>query len=224
MSFLTRGIYGPEDPSFTPLFRLLHDFDSYSRSNQPEGGRRKSSQLPLVNPKFDIHETPTSFELHGELPGIQRQNVNIEFTDGQTIMIHGRIERAYSAGTPPSAPLDAAKSGGAITEAGEDHASSHKATVEDEADEEVKEKGRDRGSDGNTAQVAHHHGAQARARNQQPQEKYWVTERTVGEFSRSFTFPTLVDHDAVSARLDNGILNITVPKAKKRETRRIAVN
>ena len=54
--------------------------------------------------------------------------------------------------------------------------------------------------------------------------KYWLTERSVGEFSRSFNFPTRVEQDLVSASFKDGILTVVVPKAKKHETRRIAVN
>jgi hypothetical protein len=43
---------------------------------------------------------------------------------------------------------------------------------------------------------------------------YWVMERPVGEFHRSFTFPSKVDQDGVKASLRNGILSVLVPKAK----------
>ncbi|KIW38059.1 uncharacterized protein PV06_10030 [Exophiala oligosperma] len=59
----------------------------------------------------------------------------------------------------------------------------------------------------------------------QPQHTYWVTERSVGEFARSFAFPTRVDHDGVKASLKNGILSVTVPKMLKTNTsRKIEIN
>lgn len=54
----------------------------------------------------------------------------------------------------------------------------------------------------------------------QPQHTYWVTERSVGEFARSFAFPTRVDHDGVRASLKNGILSVTVPKLLKTNSSR----
>ncbi|RKF79831.1 30 kDa heat shock protein, partial [Golovinomyces cichoracearum] len=54
-------------------------------------------------------------------------------------------------------------------------------------------------------------------------DKYWVMERNVGEFSRSFGFPTQIDQDAVKASMKNGILSIVVPKAKKQEGRKITI-
>jgi HSP20 family protein len=54
--------------------------------------------------------------------------------------------------------------------------------------------------------------------------KYWVSERTVGEFSRSFSFPGTIDIDAVQAGLEHGILKIVVPKKEKPASRRIELN
>lgn len=217
MSFFPRSIYGA-DPSFTPLFRLLDDFDTYRSEvqGQPTNGKKGRSAARIFNPKFDVRETENTYELHGELPGIERDNVNIEFTEPQTIVIHGHVERTYQAGTPPAGFIEGggAKMSGAITEAGEEHhaTKAHKATVEDEAAEQAKEKG-----------IVAKKDEQKHA--QQSKEKFWVSERSIGEFSRTFSFPERVDQDAVSASLNNGILNITVPKAKKHESRRrIAVN
>ena len=61
-------------------------------------------------------------------------------------------------------------------------------------------------------------------REAQPADKYWVSERSIGEFSRTFSFPSPVDQDTVTAGLDNGILNLSIPKAKKKESRRITIN
>jgi HSP20 family molecular chaperone IbpA len=217
MSFFPRSLYGA-DPSFTPLFRLLDDFDTYrsevSGSNNGKKGRGAGTRL--FNPKFDVRETEHTYELHGELPGIERENINIEFTEPQTIVIRGHIERAYQSGTPPAGLLEGgAKMSGAITEGGEEQHKAHQVTVEDEAEEQAKEKGT----------IAKKDEHQVQQKQQQPKEKFWVSERSIGEFSRTFSFPERVDQDAVAANLSNGILNITVPKAKKQESRRrIAVN
>merc|ERR1712137_1503258 len=56
------------------------------------------------------------------------------------------------------------------------------------------------------------------------QVKYWVSERTVGSFQRSFSFPGEINQDGVKATLDNGILKIVVPKKEKRGTKRIEIH
>ncbi|KAJ9144875.1 Heat shock protein 30 [Coniochaeta hoffmannii] len=210
MSLFPRNFYGA-DATFTPLFRLLDEFDNYRTDVQGTngaGGRKGTRGLSVrtFNPKFDVRETENTYELHGELPGIDRENITIEFTEPQTIVVSGHVERSYQSGTPPSGYLEGTKMSGAITEGGEQK--SHKATVEEESGEKAKEQGAV---------------SKKEEQQQQPKEKYWVSERSVGEFSRTFSFPTRVDQDNVTASLENGVLNISVPKAKKHESRRISV-
>ncbi|KAH0606408.1 uncharacterized protein H6S33_004069 [Morchella sextelata] len=55
------------------------------------------------------------------------------------------------------------------------------------------------------------------------QLRYWVSERTVGEFQRSFSFPGGVDIDNVKASLENGLLKIVVPKKEVVKGRKVAI-
>ena len=48
-------------------------------------------------------------------------------------------------------------------------------------------------------------------------------ERGFGRFQRSFTLPAAIDADKVEARLENGVLKLTLPKAEEAKPRRIAV-
>ncbi|KAL2154111.1 hypothetical protein VTH82DRAFT_2787 [Thermothelomyces myriococcoides] len=183
MAFFTDTVYNPER-SFTPLFRLLDEFDNYTREvhgatderSRPRGRR----QAGAFQPKFDARETDNAFELYGELPGIERDKISVEFTEPQTMVIRGRTERAYPSPSAPQ-PADAAS-----TKRSEEGASDDK--------------------------------------NKAATDRYWLQERTVGDFARVFNFPTRVDQDGVSARLHNGILSVVVPKAKRHEARRIAIN
>jgi HSP20 family protein len=50
---------------------------------------------------------------------------------------------------------------------------------------------------------------------------YWISERSIGEFQRSFSFPTSVDVDRVNAGLENGILKVTVPKMEQKGGKRL---
>lgn len=220
MAFFPRSLYN-SDLSFTPLFRLLSDFDNYAREIQgvqQEVGptSRQRGHTRLITPKFDLHETKETYELHGELPGIERENINIEFTDPQTIVIRGHVERNYTSGTPPAGLLQSNGTNAAITEGGEEH-QPHKATVEDESAAAAKEMGAN-----NDAQVVKH--KEQKAKSSPPAEKFWVSERSFGEFARTFSFPDPVNQDAVTAKLHNGILNISIPKVRKQETRRITIN
>ncbi|MGA7144018.1 MAG: Hsp20/alpha crystallin family protein [Desulfobacterales bacterium] len=53
--------------------------------------------------------------------------------------------------------------------------------------------------------------------------KYHRREREAGKFSRLINLPDDIDVDKVDAKLENGILTMTIPKAEKTKPRQIAV-
>lgn len=216
MVFFQRNFCTPES-SFTPLFRLLDDFDNYSRQ---DNGAQQATHRTVAHwqPKFDVRETGEAYELHGELPGLNKQDVRIEFTDPQSLLIRGKVERTYTAGTSPTDAVEDASVSGAITDSAEQERpkSPHQATVEDEPED---------GATTATTAASENEVVKAAPTKQRPTDtaKYWLTERSVGEFSRTFNFPTRVNQEGVTASFKDGILNVVVPKAAKHEPRRIAV-
>ncbi|KAJ9626288.1 hypothetical protein H2203_003920 [Taxawa tesnikishii (nom. ined.)] len=231
------GSFGPRSSpfagEFAPLFRLLDDYANHSVSRG--FGPSFNQTVRSFQPRFDVKEGQDAYELHGELPGIDQKDINIEFTDAQTLTIKGRTERHTESGTPPTAAVEGQPEPAKITEAGEkassDSASEtyHKATAEDEdqtmsganpAAESTTNATEQAQSD---TQVTKTEQSQTPAQQQRPQSRYWVSERSVGEFHRTFTFPSRVDQDAVTASLKNGILSIVVPKATAPATRRVNI-
>ncbi|TFB03990.1 30 kDa heat shock protein [Trichoderma ghanense] len=218
--------------SFTPLFRLLDDYDTYSRQNGKSSTtaaapRRQhqqvQQQVPQWQPKFDVREIDSAYELHGELPGVAKEAVYIEFSDPQTLLIRGKSERTYTAGTSPTESNNKSVTEKAAEEeeasSSSSRRNSYKATVEDEDEASERESGYE-------VVTSTEDKKKKKEEDEKPvaKAKYWLTERSIGEFSRSFHFPTLVDHEAVSASFKNGILSIVVPKAKKHEAHRIQIN
>ena len=53
--------------------------------------------------------------------------------------------------------------------------------------------------------------------------RYHVRERTFGEFSRSFSLPTLIDEGSISADYEAGVLTLTLPKSEEAKPKRIEV-
>ncbi|KAF7894408.1 uncharacterized protein EAF01_009859 [Botrytis porri] len=216
MSFFPRHYITNEASSFHPLFRLLDDFDQYSSGRNDTNSRHhRSNVMKTFTPKFDVKEAGEVYELHGELPGIEQRDVEIEFVDDQTLTIRGRTERSYTSGTPPTGFVEDAPKSGAITEGGEtEHKDKvHQPTVEDE------DAATPASTDANTQMTK----ASEERKAKEPDHKFWVSERSIGEFSRSFSFPVRVNQDAVQASMKNGILSIIVPKAKKQEGRKITI-
>lgn len=228
--------YTVPEPNFQGLFRLIDDFDRYS--TQSSGGNGKSrpgrnNAVSFFTPKFDMTESETAYELHGELPGLAKEDVHIEFTDPQTLQIRGNVERTHTAGTPPAGLVEnKPESNSVLTESNDEHAetssirshSPHQATVEDDPEESGNIRSSNSTPQDTPASTVAEVAEPRQPKQEAPKHKYYLVERNVGSFARSFNFPGRVDSEAVRASLNNGILTVTVQKAKKHESRRIAIN
>jgi len=168
----------PRVGDFSPLFRLLDDYDSHRST-------RGDTSIRGFAPRFDVRESKDAYHLDGELPGLDQNQIDIEFSDPQTIVVKGRVEREYQSPSAP-APAEAENTGDSS------------AAVQKIPDNKQISK-----------EKAGH--------------RFWVSERSVGEFHRTFTFPTRVDQDNVKANLKNGVLAITVPKATAPTAKKIVV-
>lgn len=186
------------------MFRL---FDEYDRQAFRDVDRQFQS-IRSFTPKFDVKETKDAYELHGELPGVDQKNINIEWTDNNTLQISGKHEHVREEGQRPTAIEGNGEQ--KQLEPGKDE--KHQPTVEDESAE----------SSNKDTQVAEQSQRHEVAKHE-PKHKYWVSERSVGSFHRSFAFPARVDQDAVKASLKNGILSIVVPKASAPQSRKVTI-
>ncbi|KAH0614229.1 uncharacterized protein H6S33_006115 [Morchella sextelata] len=152
-------------------------------------------QRRTFSPKFDVYETATSYTLEGDLPGLEKQNLSIEFTDPVTLVIKGHISKK----SPSTTTSETLKSGSRTPSPER----SLKATVEDDVDEEDR---KEKKSDA----VVEKRGEKRKEREFKTRQ--WVSERTVGAFQRSFTFPAGIEQEGVTAGLEHGVLRIVVPK------------
>jgi len=59
---------------------------------------------------------------------------------------------------------------------------------------------------------------------EQKERNYHRVERRYGRFSRTITFPTTVKGDAIEAKLEHGVLNLSLPKAEEVKPRQININ
>ena len=200
----TMSLFPRFTQEFAPIFRL---FDEYDRQAFRDVDRQFQS-IRSFTPKFDVKETKEAYELHGELPGVDQKNINIEWTDNNTLQISGKHEHVREEGQRPTAIEGNGEQ--KQLESGKDE--KHQPTVEDESAESANK----------DTQVATQSQEQGVAKHE-PKHKYWVSERSVGSFHRSFAFPARVDQDAVKASLKNGILSIVVPKASAPQSRKVSI-
>jgi len=118
-------------------------------------GHLVGTDAPGWTPPVDLYETAEEFVLTAELPGLSREEIEIQVEDSR-IVIRG------------------ARSGG-----------------------------------GSTREI--------------PCEQYHRVERGHGRFSRGFSLPEPIEAGGVAADLKDGILTVTIPKARDRAARRIDV-
>lgn len=170
------------------LDTLLRLLDAESA---PQGSHSSSQhrQPRSFSPKFDVRESTHGYELAGELAGIRQDDIEIEFVDANTLVIKGHTPR--DSGHVKSSDVEKAH---------------HKATVEDDEEEQQQIAKKTQGGDVTETK-----------RHEEVQYKYWVRERPVGEFQRTFSFPGKVDRDGVKASLKEGVLKVFVPKEVRKE-------
>jgi len=202
---------------FAPMFRLLDSYANHAVNNGRANNGPFSSgfggSLRSFTPKFDVKETDQTYELHGELPGIEQKNINIEFTDRQTLTIKGRTEHSREEGQRPAAFIEGEQR--AQIEGGEKY---QKPSVEDENATAMSGANPDASTTGEAAQETNESSDVAK-----DEGRYWLSERSVGEFARTFAFPNPVDQEKVKASLKDGILSVVVPKASAPQPRRINI-
>ncbi|KAK1754019.1 hypothetical protein QBC47DRAFT_385417 [Echria macrotheca] len=71
-----------------PLFLSLGAPNCHPRHHQRQ-------QPVVLQPRFDLRETETTFEIDGHLPGIKRENINISSTGPESLAVKGRLVRTY---------------------------------------------------------------------------------------------------------------------------------
>ncbi|KAL4813119.1 Hsp20/alpha crystallin family protein [Aspergillus spinulosporus] len=136
--------------SLTTYPLLGHAFDGLDAFLRRPLDLGRNFNKPVHLPRFDVHESQDSYHLDGELPGVEKKDIDVTFDDHGTLQIQGHSE--------------------------------HRTTEED------------------------------------PQHTWWCSERSVGDFRRSFSFPGPVDRDHIDASFQNGVLKITVKKAADKKT------
>lgn len=139
--------------------------------------------------KTDIRETEEGFELSVELPGFSKDDVELELKDGYVIV---------------SAQMKSETESSSETEAKNEAQETRTSSIEESISEEDT-KGESDGSQcgcGCKDTQEEHSGKQT-----------WVRrERFFGSCKRSFYMGEDIDEENISAKFENGILNISIPK------------
>lgn len=199
------------------LLRLVDDLNTFpAASNRCNYAYRAPRAAPRPwNPRFDARETEDSYVLRGELPGLNRDHVTIEFPEAQKIVISGKVVEATSEEAAPAPAADQEST--ATVDHAEDATmsetasrSSYQATVEDDDEDDEFE------IVAESAKKQEKQPAAAEPETQKPEEQKPepAKERVLRQFSRAFTFSSPVEYDFVTASLKDGLLEVVIPKLK----------
>ncbi|CAI7638826.1 unnamed protein product [Penicillium pancosmium] len=199
--------------SFSPLFRLLDDYETHRSEPRPT----RAVATPSFTPSFDVREASNGYYLDGELPG--------------TLIVKGRTERNYQQSQSQDQEQERTEE---QTSSRSASPRQHQATVEDDSDEADSDFNLNTDDDTSSQQLKQkpyaeptkqqtHTQTQITQPDTQPEFHFWASERSIGEFQRTFTFPTRVDQDGVRANLKNGILSVYVPKDAAPKVKKIRI-
>jgi len=188
--------------TFSQLDRLSNEMQGHLNNavtnSNTEGG---SKNLLTFAPKFDIKETEKAYILEGEMPGIERKHVNIEWADDNTLIVKGRVESYREEGEKPKA-----------IEASNSNEASGALPAAEATKEKTDDSTKSAETNNDNAMTTKNNNGEVAKQTEQTKPTYHLTERTIGSFQRVFSFPGEVQHDAVKAALKNGILTVTIPK------------
>ncbi|KAI0670812.1 HSP20-like chaperone [Trametes maxima] len=177
-----------------PLFRVLEEplGPAVYRGGFPPNARSIFddpffNSPALLRPAVDVSEQDDKYIVEAELPGVKKENVNVRIGDGgRTLTIEGKVF-ARSTGELPQAEATETPS----------------ASV---------------GSTGAPEGATEAAGAQTQAVTTKEAESTALsTERLfsgTSSFTRTVVLPRPVDSNKVTAKLVDGVLTITVPKAE----------
>jgi len=193
---------------FSPFFPLVRQNDSLwdSLDDHPflnfNSSFFRDANISRPN-RANVSETENEYRVELEVPGYKKNEVNIEFgADGKSVTISGATEESREEGTRPQG-----------------------VTVEEVPEEGERkpqqQQEKPKGEQQQSTAVAQ--SDQERQVGQPAGPKYWISERTVGSFTRTFSFRNALDAEKASASLDHGVLTVIIPKATKSSAKKITI-
>ncbi|KIW20008.1 hypothetical protein PV08_00583 [Exophiala spinifera] len=136
-------------------------------------------------PRTDVRETPKSFYVEVELPGIKdKTELHLRWTSTRTLLVTSKITRPE---IPESEMVYDPDTEGIL----------EPTPTEEEREERPVEGGEAKKEEETPAKLEPH---------------LTVHERLIGDYMRAFNFPVDVDRDETHAKLDAGLLKVIVPK------------
>jgi HSP20 family molecular chaperone IbpA len=177
-----------------------------------------------IVPNMDVVEKDDAIEITVEMPGLEREDVEISLVD-DILTIRG--EKRLEIGEEDGEAAEGQGNGAAQDQSARQQASRGEQTQQAE-----------RAEQGQQAQEGQRQQAQQDRRDEQAPRgngqrgqqvqragngHYHVSERIYGVFYRAIQLPPGVDPTAIEATMSNGVLRIRIPKQPRQQAQRIQV-
>ncbi|KAF1997512.1 HSP20-like chaperone, partial [Amniculicola lignicola CBS 123094] len=171
---------------------------------------KRQQRKRLFRARFDVRENKEGYQVEGEVPGFEQENISIEVTDEYTLKVAGNTAQKAEQGQAP-ADVEAPRSASPAVSETKSH-KSYQPTIEDDFE--------DLGADTSSTVSA---SEPQEPKGKERAHREWLSERIPGSFERNFQFPQRIDATNVRASLKNGVLSINVPKAPVPSVRQITI-
>ena len=182
---------------FDPFDIVRNDLNMLGRFlGFSDAGDGGSALASLSNYGVDIREDADHIYVEADLPGFRKEDIDISIENG---MLTITAERQEEVTEPPPG------------QGGQQQGQAAQPAQGQQADESQRRGG------GRQQQ-------QQQTQQRQQDASYLLRERRVQRFVRSFTLPPNVDESSVQARLENGVLRITLNKREESKAKRIDVS
>lgn len=142
------------------------------------------------SPKINLSEDEKNYYIHADLPGMKKEQVKMELSDEDRVLtISGERETIID-----NSNDDETENGTKL------NANVNKEAQEANKTEEQKTENEEEKQDSNKQE------------KQEKHKKYSRIECSYGKFSRSFSIPENADINNIQAKMDNGVLEVTISK------------
>ena len=181
-----------------PEQSLFDVLDDHPFINLQSSFFRDASNSRTYN-RANVSETETEYKIEIDVPGYKKEEINLEYGhDGRALVVSGKTEKSYEEGTAPG--------------------ETPKGVTVEEVPEEGEKPSQPTSTSGAVAETSKNKSVGAPAA-----PKYWISERSVGSFSRSFSLPSGLDLAKTRATLEHGVLTVVITKAAKQKVSKITI-
>ncbi|KAK5956140.1 hypothetical protein OHC33_002713 [Knufia fluminis] len=208
-----------DQPFHAPFLSLFNDtFSQLDRLSNELNGRLSDNDsrfnMLTLSPKFDIKETEKEFVLEGELPGVEKKDISLEFADDNTLVLKTRVEKVRKEGREPQSQSQQQEQG-QIEDSAKNDSQAQDTQMSGANQESTSTTNQNTSTENDTTVATTNQNQNNEVSKPTSTTQYHLTERSIGTFQRAFSLPGELKHEEVKASLRNGVLTVTVPKVVK---------